>query len=298
MRGRRRPRCAGGSPSAPRRRGPGRRRAGRPRRRAGCPAPTSTHGYIGSSWYTDVSDRSSRLRSATFSGPSFFTNPLTRKSTAFSEPRCGVPNVISARVSCQPPRHSRYQRATSPPIECPMRTTLASGLRWRWAAASRRRARCSWRAATRLSRRQSYGNSMYVSPGDDVERLGDHPRDAAVDVDAPEPGDEVHAGISRAPSTPSPRSSRSHGSSSARATSTLRPSVHSARPTAPGDGAHTSLPSRAARCRGSRAAAPRRHPTVAWPSTSLGARGPCISQRPSSIISCRGWPPTSTRTSG
>ena len=48
-----------------------------------------------------------RLRSATFSGPSFLTNPLTRKSTAFSEPRCGVPNVISARVSCQPSRHSR-----------------------------------------------------------------------------------------------------------------------------------------------------------------------------------------------
>jgi hypothetical protein len=33
--------------------------------------------------------------------------PLTSVSSAFSEPRYGVPNVTSVRVSCHPSRHSR-----------------------------------------------------------------------------------------------------------------------------------------------------------------------------------------------
>ena len=79
------------------------------------------------------------------------------------------------------------------------------------------------------------------------------------------PGMRCTSGIRRVASTPSPRSSASHGSSSARASERCgRASTAPARPrpaTAP------TRPCRraSARCRGSPAAARRRRPTVAWP---------------------------------
>ena len=112
-----------------------------------------------------MNDRSIVLRSATLNGPTFLAKPLAMKSTAFNEPRYGVPNVISMRVCSQPPRHSRKYRATSPPIECPMRTSLASAFSLRCSCNADRATSLSRRAATRLSRRQSYGKGMNVLPG-------------------------------------------------------------------------------------------------------------------------------------
>ena len=278
---------------------PGQRR---PRRRAGSRRRRRRTGRSAAAGTRTSASAAARLRSATFSGPSFLTNPLTRKSTALSEPRCGVPNVISVRVSCQPPRHSRYQRATSPPIECPIRMSLASGLRWRWACSFSSTRRCSRRAATRLSRRQSYGNSMYVSPGTTSNVSVIIRRDAAVDVDAPEARDR------------GARRDIRRGAVDAVAEVVALPRVGGQlerrdaapeRPQRPADRhrrrrPHVLAVARAARCRGSPAAAPRRHPTVAWPSILPRVRRARSLYQPAPIVDhlMWGWPPTSTRTSG
>ena len=90
-------------------------------------------------------------------GPSFFFIPLAMKSRAFSEPRYGVPNVMSSRVSFHPSSSSRKCRQIRPPIEWPMRTSFASSLpeRSRQLFSHAWLSRASRRAWTRLSRRQS-----------------------------------------------------------------------------------------------------------------------------------------------
>ena len=95
-----------------------------------------------------------------------FLKPWARKSIALTEPRYGVPKVMSARVSSHPPSASMKYRATRPPIECPSRTSLAFSLpgTFRYSSSQRGAASASRWAAARLSRRQSYGKSNQFWP--------------------------------------------------------------------------------------------------------------------------------------
>ena len=61
--------------------------------------------------YGLAGDDAARVKSASnarlLTGPSPFLKPFASTSSAFSEPRCGVPNVMRTRVSFQPPSTSR-----------------------------------------------------------------------------------------------------------------------------------------------------------------------------------------------
>lgn len=74
----------------------------------------SMHAYSGSSWCSDGRLRAKVVRFS-LNGPGPLRTPLTSCSSALSDPRCGVPSVISLRETSAPPRRSRYQRATRPP---------------------------------------------------------------------------------------------------------------------------------------------------------------------------------------
>lgn len=74
---------------------------------------TPCAGIDGKQWYTDGHVRSTGDRSIP-TGPIPFFMPFSMNSSAFREPRCGVPKVTSMCVSFPPPRHSMNQRAISP----------------------------------------------------------------------------------------------------------------------------------------------------------------------------------------
>ena len=69
------------------------------------PPALSMHAYSGSSSNSPGRLRASSVRS-TFTGPHPFDTPLTRESSAFAAPRCGVPSVITLRVISWPPSTS------------------------------------------------------------------------------------------------------------------------------------------------------------------------------------------------
>ena len=89
------------------------------------PPALPMHANSGSSWKSEGMLREKSVRS-TDSGPIPFLTPLTSCSSASVAPRHGVPSVMSLRVTSAPPHFSMYHRATRPPMEWPMKTTLAS----------------------------------------------------------------------------------------------------------------------------------------------------------------------------
>ena len=137
--------------------------------------------------------RSTSARSRSGRRTSIFL-PLTSVPSESSEPAYGVPIVTRVRVSRQPSRHSMKWRATSPPIEWPMRTSFASllpGLRTprvepalasSWPAGARRRGcRAASRRGTRRDSRPCFTSKRLLDVADELR----------VPVDLPEPRDEV-----------------------------------------------------------------------------------------------------------
>ena len=145
--------------------------------------------------------------------------------------------MTSRRVSRQPSRHSRKYRATSPPIEWPTRMSLASGDSCRHSHSQRSVCSLSRRAATRLSRRQSYGNAKKFLPGVTANCRCRYPDSLEYPSIFHSPGIRCRSGTIIGAVTPS-SASPSRNSRSAR----LRPRVTSARAAAPAVGAHTSRP--------------------------------------------------------
>jgi hypothetical protein len=105
----------------------------------------------------ESNERKAAVPSKMLRGPTFHLKPLQRKSKALPDPRYGVPKLTKVLTDLHPSRHSTKYRPMSPPMECAIRTSLASvfPLRDRQADSHAEAFFANLLAVTRLSRRQS-----------------------------------------------------------------------------------------------------------------------------------------------